>query len=175
SARVGPGVRAHVMAAAKARGIPVMSHDDRTEAHVDEALADGVTVSEFPTTLAAAARARAVGQGVVVGAPNYVRGGSQSGNVAVKELLQHGVVDALASDYVPGSLLSAAFAIADDPELDIDLPGAVAMVSRRPAEISGLTDRGAIAEGLRADLVRIRRMDGHAHVAGVWRQGQRVF
>ena len=175
SARVGPEVRAHVMAAAKARGIPVMSHDDRTEAHVDEALAEGVTVSEFPTTLAAARRAKAVGQAVVVGAPNYVRGGSQSGNVAVKELLAEGVVDALASDYVPGSLLSAGFGIAEDPDLDIDLAQAIAMVSDRPARIAGLTDRGRIEKGLRADLARVERSGGHSHVAGVWSAGRRVF
>lgn len=175
SARVGPEVRAHVMAAAKARGIPVMSHDDRTEAHVDEALAEGVTVSEFPTTLAAARRAKAVGQAVVVGAPNFVRGGSQSGNVAVKELLSEGVVDALASDYVPGSLLSAGFGIAEDPDLDIDLAQAIAMVSDRPARIAGLTDRGRIEKGLRADLARVERSGGHSHVAGVWSAGRRVY
>ncbi len=175
SARVGPEVRAHVMAAAKARGIPVMSHDDRTEAHVDEALAEGVIVSEFPTTLAAARRAKAVGQAVVVGAPNYVRGGSQSGNVAVKELLAEGVVDVLASDYVPGSLLSAAFGIAEDADLDIDLAQAIAMVSDRPAQIAGLTDRGRIETGLRADLARVQRSGGHGHVAGVWNAGRRVY
>lgn len=175
SGRVGPGVRAQVISAARTRGIPVMSHDDRTEAHVDEAMAEGVAVSEFPTTRAAAARAKAVGQAVVVGAPNYVRGGSQSGNVAVRELLEHGLVDALASDYVPGSLLTAAFAIADDTELGISLPQAVAMVSQRPAQIAGLTDRGTLSEGQRADMVRVRRTEGHTHVASVWRTGRRVF
>lgn len=175
SARVVPGVRAHVIDAARKRGIPVMSHDDRTVAHVDEALAEGVTVSEFPVTREAAARAREVGQAIVVGAPNFVRGGSQSGNVAVKELLALGLVDVLASDYVPGSLLTAAFGIADDPDLHIDLPRAIAMVSRRPAEIAGLSDRGVIAEGMRADLVRVQRLGGHIHVASVWREGRRVY
>ena len=152
-----------------------MSHDDRTVAHVDEALAEGVMVSEFPTTLEAARRAREVGQAVLMGAPNYVRGGSQSGNVAVRELLDHGLVDVLASDYVPGSLLSASFAMAEDAELGLSLPEAIAMVSRRPARIVGLDDRGEIAEGLRADMVRVRRAEGHGHVGAVWREGRRVF
>lgn len=175
SERVGAEVRHHVVSAAKARGLPIMSHDDRTERHVDDALADGVTISEFPTTLAAAAQAQKVGQSVVVGAPNYVRGGSQSGNVAVRALLENGVVDALASDYVPGSLLTAAFAIAEDADLDLSLPQAIAMVSQRPAELAGLSDRGVIAKGRRADLVRVQRRDGHNHVGAVWREGLRVF
>ncbi|WP_428927548.1 alpha-D-ribose 1-methylphosphonate 5-triphosphate diphosphatase [Marinibacterium sp. SX1] len=175
SGRVGPGVRQAVIAEARARDIPVMSHDDRTVAHVDEALAEGVMVSEFPTTLEAARRAREVGQAVLMGAPNYVRGGSQSGNVAVRELLDHGLVDVLASDYVPGSLLSASFAMAEDAELGLSLPEAIAMVSRRPARIVGLDDRGEIAEGLRADMVRVRRAEGHGHVGAVWREGRRVF
>ena len=175
SRTLSPGIRAHVMAAAKARGIPVMSHDDRSEAHVDEAQAMGVTVSEFPVTKEAAERARALGQAVVMGAPNYVRGGSQSGNIAVRDLLEHRLVDALASDYVPGSLLSAGFAIAEDAALGLSLPEAIALVSKRPAEIAGLDDRGVIAPGMRADLVRVRRAGGHGHVGAVWREGRRVF
>lgn len=175
SARISASIRAHVIGRAQERGVAVMSHDDRTPAHIDEGQAEGVTISEFPTTKAAAIRAQEVGQAVVVGAPNYVRGGSQSGNVAVKDLLRDGLVDVLASDYVPGSLLTAAFAIAEDPDLSISLSDAVAMVSARPAEIAGLTDRGRIAPGLRADLVRVRRQDGDTHVMGVWRAGQRVF
>lgn len=175
SARVGPQVRAHVVAAAKARSLPLMSHDDRTLAHIDQSLAEGISVAEFPTTLAAAAHARANGQAVVVGAPNYLRGGSQSGNVAVRELLAAGVVDALASDYVPRSPLDAAFAIADDPDLPHSLPQAVALVTSAPARIAGLDDRGSLIEGQRADLVRVRRMGGGHQVVAVWREGRRVY
>ncbi|MEL6233097.1 MAG: alpha-D-ribose 1-methylphosphonate 5-triphosphate diphosphatase [Pseudomonadota bacterium] len=175
SARVGAGVEADVIAMAREHGLPVMSHDDRTEAHVDAACAAGVQVSEFPTTLAAARHARATGLGIVAGAPNILRGGSQSGNVAVHALLAEGLVDALASDYVPRSPLEAAFAIADDPSLPIALPQAVAMVTATPARMAGLTDRGTLALGQRADLVQVRRAAGRSHVVAVWRAGRRVY
>ncbi|MBM7067397.1 alpha-D-ribose 1-methylphosphonate 5-triphosphate diphosphatase [Actibacterium sp. 188UL27-1] len=175
SARVGATVRAHVIAAAQKAGQPLMSHDDRTVAHIHEARDEGIAISEFPTTLDAAREARNCKQQVVVGAPNYLRGGSQSGNVAVADLLAAGVVDALASDYIPRSPLDAAFRIAEDPALPYDLPQAIALVSDAPAKMTGLTDRGRIAPGLRADLVRVRRRNGQNHVVSVWRAGLRVY
>jgi alpha-D-ribose 1-methylphosphonate 5-triphosphate diphosphatase len=175
SERIGAQNRAKIIAHAKAANVPVMSHDDRSVAHVDQALAEGVTISEFPTTHVAAKRAKDHALGTVMGAPNYLRGGSQSGNVAVKELLEAGLVDALASDYVPRSPLDCAFAIAADRDLDIDLPSAIALVSSTPARFAGLTDRGRLETGLRADLVQVRVMDGQPVVRGVWREGIRVF
>ena len=175
STRFGPEVRAHVIAAAKAEGVPLMTHDDRTLAHVDQAQAEGIRISEFPTTIEAARHARGLGQAIVAGAPNYLRGGSQSGNVAVKELLAEGLVDVLASDYIPRSPLDAAFAIAADPDLPYDLSQTIAMVSTAPAELTGLTDRGRIAEGLRADLVAVRVTDGQPVVTSAWRAGRQVF
>ncbi len=174
SARVGALVRAHVVAAARRAGHAAMSHDDRTVAQVDQAVGEGIAVSEFPTTVAAAERAHASGMLVVGGAPNYLRGGSQSGNVSVRELLALGLIDVLASDYIPRSPLDAAFAIAADPALPQDLPAALGMVTRTPALMAGLTDRGAIAPGLRADLVRLRQHGTHLHVRAVWTAGQRV-
>jgi alpha-D-ribose 1-methylphosphonate 5-triphosphate diphosphatase len=168
-------VRAEVAAAARAAGVPLMSHDDRTEAHVDQAASEGCTISEFPTTLAAARRARAAGLAIVAGAPNYLRGGSQSGNVAVADLLAEGLVDALASDYVPRSPLDAAFRLAADPAVALDLPAAVHLVSGAPAALTGLADRGAIAPGLRADLAAVRLSDGQPVVEAVWRAGRQVF
>jgi len=175
SARVGAEVRAHVVAAAHARALPLMSHDDRTEAHADEAQAEGVAISEFPTTMEAARRARHHGQAIVAGAPNYLRGGSQSGNVAVRTLLEAGLVDVLASDYIPRSPLDAAFAIAADTALPYRLHETIAMVSDRPARLTGLTDRGRIEEGLRADLAAVRLVTGQPVVSAVWREGIRVF
>jgi alpha-D-ribose 1-methylphosphonate 5-triphosphate diphosphatase len=152
------------------RNVALASHDDRTEAEVEANAALGVTISEFPTTLAAARAARARGLAIVAGAPNLVRGGSHTGNVAVADLLAHGLVDALASDYVPASLLDAAFLAA----ATIGLPAAARLVSAVPASLAGLTDRGTLAPGQRADLVRVRVIDGQPVVRAVWRQGERV-
>lgn len=175
SRRLGPELRAHVVALAAARGLSVMSHDDRTPAHVEQSAAEGMPIVEFPTTLEAAAAARRLGRSVVMGAPNYLLGGSQSGNVAVGDVLAADLVDALASDYVPRSLIDAAFAIAEDDGLPHDLPRAVALVTAAPARLAGLDGLGSIAPGNRADLVRVGRRRGHNHVAGVWRDGRRVF
>lgn len=171
----GAEVRAHVVARARAHALPIMSHDDRTLDHVDQAQAEGMGISEFPTTLEAAQRARAAGLSIVAGAPNYLRGGSQSGNVSVAELLQHGLVDALASDYIPRAPLDAAFRLAADPALPHDLPAALALVTDAPARMAGLCDRGRIEPGLRADLAAIRLMDGQPVVQAVWRAGKQVF
>lgn len=175
SSRVGAQVRAHVVDAAAAHGIPLMSHDDRSLDHVRQSVEEGVSIAEFPVSREAAMAARAHGLAVVMGAPNYLRGGSQSGNVSVAELIGAGLVDALASDYVPRSLVDAAFRIAADPAMPWDHARAVASVSAEPARLAGLTDRGALARGLRADLVRVREAAGAAHVAAVWREGVRVL
>ncbi len=154
-------------------GITVASHDDATLAHVEEALALGVGLAEFPTTVEAARASHEAGLRVLMGAPNIVRGGSHSGNVSAADLLGHGLLDVLSSDYVPFSLLQAGFALVDQGTLD--LPAAVKLVSANPAAAARLDDRGAIALGLRADLVRVRRDDGQPPlVVGVWREGRRV-
>ena len=175
SADVGAGVRARVIDAVAARGLPLMSHDDARPEHVAQAADEGVSISEFPTTVAAAEAARAHGLTVVAGAPNYLRGGSQSGNVGVAELLAAGLVDILASDYIPRSPLDAAFAIAEDAAQPAALPQAIAMVTVQAARAAGLRDRGAIAPGQRADLVLLRRVDGVNHIRAVWRAGERVL
>jgi alpha-D-ribose 1-methylphosphonate 5-triphosphate diphosphatase len=130
-------------------------------------------VAEFPVTEAAARGARSGGQSVIAGAPNVVRGGSHTGNVAVAALLAAGLVDALASDYVPASLIEAAFIAASAH--GVALPAAVALISSAPASMVGLRDRGRIAPGLRADLVRVRMHEGAPVVRQVWRAGERVI
>lgn len=154
----------------RGRNIALASHDDRTEAEVAENAADGIRVSEFRVTMAAARAAKAADMDVIAGAPNIVRGGSHSGNVAAAELLEHDAVDAFASDYVPNSLVEAAFLCAER----IGLPRAIAMVSVQPARLAGLTDRGRIDTGQRADLVRVRLHDRLPVVRQVWRAGERV-
>lgn len=166
--------RPQVVALARARAMPLMSHDDTDIEHIEDGLAEGVTISEFPCSLEAAVAARKAGMRIVAGAPNLVRGGSQSGNIAVRDLLAEKLIDILASDYVPRSMLDAAFMISADPGLDYDLPSAVAMVTRSPALAGGLTDRGAIETGLKADLIRVNLYDGHPFAKSVWRSGHRV-
>lgn len=171
---IGRTVRPEIVALARSRGLPLLSHDDTDVEHVDLAADEGVAISEFPCTLEAAREARARAMLIVGGAPNIVRGGSQSGNVAVRELLEERLVDILASDYVPRSMLDAAFLIAGDEALDYDLPAAIRLVTKAPAEAAGLTDRGEITHGRRADLIRVGTHEGHPFLKAVWRQGRRV-
>jgi alpha-D-ribose 1-methylphosphonate 5-triphosphate diphosphatase len=152
------------------RNIAIASHDDRTEQEVAENAADGIGISEFPVTMEAALAAKAAGMQVIAGAPNIVRGGSHSGNVAASALLENGAVDAFASDYVPNSLVEAAFQCAQR----IGLPQAVSLVTDRPARLAGLDDRGRLERGQRADLVRVRLHEGLPVVRQVWRAGERV-
>ena len=155
------------------RGITVASHDDATLAHVDEAVTYGVRLAEFPTSVDAAKASHEAGMSVLMGAPNIVRGKSHSGNIAARDLAELGVLDVLSSDYVPLSLLHAPFILADEIE-SISLPQAIAMVTATPARTVSLDDRGRIATGLRADLVRVRRDHGVPVTRSVWREGRRV-
>jgi alpha-D-ribose 1-methylphosphonate 5-triphosphate diphosphatase len=132
-----------------------------------------MTIAEFPTTIAAAKASHDGGLAVLMGGPNIVRGGSHSGNVSALELAAHGVLDIISSDYVPSSLLHSAFLVHEKLP-DWDLPRAIATVTRAPAAATGLTDRGEIAVGKRADLLRVNHRHNHPLVKGVWRQGQRV-
>ncbi|HWV08602.1 alpha-D-ribose 1-methylphosphonate 5-triphosphate diphosphatase [Pseudomonas sp.] len=157
-----------------ARGLSVASHDDATLAHVQESAGFGMSIAEFPTTLEAARASHELGLKVLMGAPNIVRGGSHSGNIAAAELARHGVLDILSSDYYPSSLLQAALLLAGQDN-GYDLPQAIATVSRVPARAAGLDDRGEIRVGLRADLVHARGHDGQAMIQQVWRQAKRVF
>jgi alpha-D-ribose 1-methylphosphonate 5-triphosphate diphosphatase len=169
-----PRIRAEVIALAKARALPIFSHDDVTLEHVRLAVDEGIRIAEFPCSLEAAREAKDKGMRTVAGAPNMLRGGSQSGNVAVAELLAEGLVDILASDYVPRSLLDCAFMIAYETGLGIDLPASVRMVTSVPARACGLDDRGEILPGMRADLIRVRLVENFPIVRTAWRGGRVV-
>jgi len=109
SLEAAPVMRRGVIEIARERGLPVASHDDASEAHIDECVEVGITILEFPTTLRAARVARASGIRVIMGDPNLMRGGSYSGNVGAAEVLEAGCLDIVASDYVPRSMLESAF------------------------------------------------------------------
>ena len=167
--------RQRIAAICRERNIALASHDDATCEHVLESRQLGSVIAEFPTTIAAAQASRQHGMNILMGAPNIVRGGSHSGNVAAHHLAASGLLDILSSDYYPASLLDAAFRIADDEGNAFTLAQAIRLVSKNPAQALGLHDRGAIAEGKRADLVLARRHGEHIHIDHVWRQGKRVF
>jgi alpha-D-ribose 1-methylphosphonate 5-triphosphate diphosphatase len=163
--------RRGLLARMSGRAVTLASHDDRTVAEIAENAADGIGISEFPVSMEAALAAHAAGMRVIAGAPNLVRGGSHSGNVAASALLDAAGVDAFASDYVPAALVEAAFLTARHA---MGLPPAVAMVTAEPAAMARLADRGRLAPGLRADLVRVRLHEGMPVIRAVWRQGERV-
>ncbi len=176
--------RREIAKVAAERGISLAAHDDATEEHVAESVELGVRIAEFPTTVVAARASAEAGLLVVMGGPNIVRGGSQSGNVAAAELVSLGLLDILSSDYVPASLLQAVFQLSADGALPLE--HGVKLVSGNPAQAVGLTDRGKIAVGKRADLVRVHPHalpadERHANgrlvpvVRSVYRQGNRVL
>ncbi|HUA80571.1 MAG TPA: alpha-D-ribose 1-methylphosphonate 5-triphosphate diphosphatase [Dyella sp.] len=155
------------------RNMVLASHDDTDAQQVEHARNIGVTISEFPTTQEAADAAHAHGLTTVMGAPNVVRGGSHSGNVAALELARTDRLDMLSSDYVPASLLHGAFIL--HKQAGWTMPKAMATVSRNPAKALGFDDRGSLKTGMRADVVRMRDVDGLPIVRNVWVNGQRAF
>lgn len=165
--------RSAIVSRARQLGLALASHDDATIAHVEEAAQDGVAIAEFPTTLEAAAAAHDAGLAILMGAPNVVRGRSHSGNISASDLVAAGLLDILSSDYVPFALLQAVFALPQRID-GVSLPDAVAMVTRNPAQAAGLSDRGEIAPGKRADLVRVGSQTPLPVVRSVWRGGERV-
>ncbi|MCA0921717.1 alpha-D-ribose 1-methylphosphonate 5-triphosphate diphosphatase [Pseudooceanicola nanhaiensis] len=169
--RIGAQHEAGAVAAAARFGARLASHDDTTTAQVETSAGHGITMAEFPTTVEAARACHANNIAVIMGAPNIVRGGSHSGNVSAAELAQADLLDILSSDYVPASLLLAATQLAD---LWGDLPRAIATVTANPARASGLTDRGRLLPGLRADLTRYRPLQGVPTHRGTWVAGTRV-
>ncbi|MEP2718079.1 alpha-D-ribose 1-methylphosphonate 5-triphosphate diphosphatase [Pseudophaeobacter sp.] len=146
-----PAALETLCAVLRSQGVRIGSHDDQTE--VDRTIwrARGVQITEFPETLEAAQAARAGGDHIILGAPNVVRGGSHKGNASALELISMGLCDALASDYHYPSPRRAALLLARNGVLD--LSAAWALVSSGPAQLLGLTDRGDLTLGKRADLV----------------------
>ncbi|HLS42663.1 MAG TPA: alpha-D-ribose 1-methylphosphonate 5-triphosphate diphosphatase [Paenalcaligenes sp.] len=166
--------RKEIVALCQQRDIALASHDDATIEHVEESADFGMSIAEFPTTEVAAVRSHERGLKVLMGAPNIVRGGSHSGNIAAADLARKGVLDILSSDYYPSSLLRAVRGLVD-MEGGYALPKAVATVSLAPAQSVNLQDRGQIKEGLRADLIHVKDVADQFLISQVWREGNRVF
>ncbi|MEH6647205.1 alpha-D-ribose 1-methylphosphonate 5-triphosphate diphosphatase [Sulfitobacter sp.] len=171
-AKFGSSHEAATVLAAQHLGAALASHDDTTAEQVVTSQAYGVTLAEFPTTVAAANACHIHGIATIMGAPNLIRGGSHSGNVAAAELAELDRLDILSSDYVPSGLLMAAVQLGD---LWNDLPRGMATVTSQPAKAVGLTDRGTLREGQRADLVRFMKLEGTPVLKETWSDGERVF
>ncbi len=152
-------------------GAVLASHDDTTAQHVATSASNGVGFAEFPTTLEAAEACHANGISVMMGAPNLIRGGSHSGNVAAEDLAKAELLDIVSSDYVPSALLLAAFHLAG---VWNDLPRAIATVTGAPAKAARLKDRGALRIGLRGDVLRVKLVGSTPLLRGVWCQGKMV-
>ena len=137
-----------IVTEARDTGVPVASHDDESPVEVERLHDRGVAISEYPITRDAATRARDLDMTTAMGAPNLVRGGSQWGNLRTADAIEADAADALLADYHPASLLASPFIDTGEP-----LPDRVARVTQNPADAVGLTDRGRITEGARADVI----------------------
>ncbi len=157
--------------AARRLGAVLASHDDTTVAQVGVSAKHGIRLAEFPTTIEAARACHENGIRVMMGAPNIIRGGSHSGNVAAQELAELGYLDIMSSDYVPSSLLLSATMLG---QIWGNMARGLRTVTQTPAQAAGLDDRGALGVGLRADLIRFRLRSGAPALNGVWSRGQRV-
>ena len=166
--------RQAIVSASRSRGLPLASHDDTLTSDIQQAVEEGVGISEFPTTLAAAQAARDAGMAIIMGGPNLVKGGSHSGNVSAAELAQADLLDIFSSDYVPSSLLLATFMLGHVAQWT--LPKAVRTVTFNPARAIGMLDRGEVAVGQRADLLRVRmNRAGMPTVLETWVAGERAY
>lgn len=170
AAAVGAMARMTQLAAtARAHSVSIASHDDDSLEKVDALASLGAVISEFPTNLAAAQAARARGMATLFGAPNILRGKSQSGNMRALDAVLEGVIDCLCGDYSAAALLPSVMKL---PELaGISLHQAMALVTINPARAAGLTDRGEIAVGKRADLVAVKHLGGLPQADRVWVAG----
>lgn len=159
--------------AAHKAGISVASHDDDSPVRVATMSGIGADISEFPITMAAAQSAKAVGMSTIYGAPNIIRGMSQSGSMRAIDAIKEGVADCLCADYHPATLIVAVMKIVEQSVLD--LPSAVRLVTANPARAARLHDRGEIALGKRADLIAVASPGGLPQVSQVWVHGEPVY
>jgi alpha-D-ribose 1-methylphosphonate 5-triphosphate diphosphatase len=138
---------------AREAGVRMLSHDDNSPAMRKAFRAQGVAIAEFPVNEETAREAAAGGDAIVFGAPNVVRGGSHTGWTKASDMIAKGLCSVLASDYYYPAPLLAAFRLAADGVLP--LTQAWNLISAAPARAAGLSDRGVIAEGSRADLILV--------------------
>ncbi|WP_170333011.1 alpha-D-ribose 1-methylphosphonate 5-triphosphate diphosphatase [Ruegeria arenilitoris] len=169
--RYGDQHEVETVKAAQRFGAMLASHDDTTQEQVAVSAGHGIRLAEFPTTVEAARACHDHGIKVMMGAPNVIRGGSHSGNVAAQELADLGHLDILSSDYVPAALLLSAARLGESWG---DMARGLRTVTQTPARVVGLEDRGELRQGARADVIRFRLREGAPALNGVWSRGRRV-
>jgi alpha-D-ribose 1-methylphosphonate 5-triphosphate diphosphatase len=152
--------------------IPTASHDDTLPEHCYEAWKNGVTISEFPTTLEAAIEAKKLGMKTIMGAPNMIRGESHSGNISAISLVENNLLDGFSSDYMPISLLHAAFQL--HTQVGMALHRAIKMVTSNIAQMVNLNDRGSLEKGKISDIVRVKIVDNLPVVKAIWKNGNLI-
>jgi alpha-D-ribose 1-methylphosphonate 5-triphosphate diphosphatase len=160
-------------ALAREHGVALAGHDDEGVDRVGFMAALGATISEFPLDMGTARAGRAAGLATLFGAPNVLRGRSQSGALSARDAIAAGVAGVLCSDYAPQAMLPALGVLTT--EMGMDWPQAMALMAGGPARAAGLDDRGAIAPGLRADLIRVRAQGPALSVAATWVAGRQVY
>jgi len=158
---------------ARPRGVALAGHDDEGAERIAFMADVGAGVSEFPLDLATAQAARAAGLLTLFGAPNVLRGRSQSGALSAREAIAAGVAGALCSDYAPQAMLPALGVLTG--EMGLGWAAAAHLMAGAPARAAGLADRGEIGPGKRADLIRVRDRGGALSVAAVWVAGAQVY
>lgn len=162
-----------LVARAHALGIPTASHDDDSPQRIAAMHALGVRMSEFPINVETAQAAATHALPTILGAPNVLRGKSQSGSMRAIDAIHAGVGDILCSDYQPSTLIAAAYAAAR--LADLPLNAALALVTSNPADACLLDDRGRLAPGLRADVIAVASVAGQPLVTHTWSAGRLVF
>lgn len=162
-----------LVAQAHALGIPTASHDDDSPQRIAAMQALGVRMSEFPINLETAQAASTHRLPTILGAPNVLRGKSQSGSMRAIDAIHAGVGNILCSDYQPSTLIAAAFAAARLAELPLN--EALALVSANPADACLLDDRGRLLPGKRADVIAVASVAGQPLVTHTWSAGRLVF
>jgi len=158
---------------ARPRGVALAGHDDEGAERVAFMADVGASISEFPLDLATAQAARAAGLVPLFGAPNVLRGRSQSGALSARDAIAAGLAGALCSDYAPQTMLPALGVLTG--EMGLGWPEALDLMAGAPARAVGLADRGEIALGKRADLIRASDRGGAPSASTVWVAGAQVY
>ncbi len=159
--------------AAHSHSVAVASHDDDSVERIETMRNIGANISEFPVNLEAAKAAKAAGMHTIFGAPNILRGKSQSGSIRAIQAIHEGLADCLCADYSPATLIASIFKIPE--QSDLDLASAIKLVTANPAQAAGLQDRGELVEGKRADLIAVQQLNALPQISDVWVHGVQAY